>query len=268
MTTHSASLPGGTPPGQDRWAATGDGLIVLDGATPFSSDTPSAERYVDALLDALRTGLGSPTDLRAVISAAIATVATSLGLEPGEAPSSTVALLRWTDDHIDVAVLGDSTIIIGTRDGRENRLTDDRLQAVGAAHRQAYRKRLERGTGYDHTHRRILADLQATERRTRNTHRGYWIAEASSHAGHHATTTRYPARDVRWAVLATDGAQRLIDHLHIPWNDVAANNSDQLRDLLRHLHQWEAEKDPDGRALPRAKPHDDKTLLTWTADQH
>ncbi|WP_337826556.1 hypothetical protein [Pseudonocardia sp. UM4_GMWB1] len=266
MSTHGASLPGATGPGQDRWAATPNGLIVLDGATAIAPGVPPAEQYVGALLDALRTGLSSTSDLRTVIADAIDCVSSELDLTPGDGPSSTVALLRWTDHGVDAAVLGDSTIILGCRGGHEVRLCDERLESVAPVQRQSYRERLRRGSGYDETHRQLLADLQVIERRARNSDDGYWIAEATHEAGHHATVHHIDADELHWAVLATDGAQRTIDHLHMAWSVIAAKSDDEILGLLRGLHRWEAERDPDGRDLPRAKRHDDKTVATWHPD--
>lgn len=263
MSTHGASLPGRAGPGQDRWATTRHGLIVLDGATALGPDAPPAERYVDALLDALRTRLDATGDLRTVIAEAIAAVTDHLTLTPGTAPSSTVALLRWTATEVEAAVLGDSTIVLGTSDALEVRLCDERMAAVATARRRAYAERLEQGRGYDDTHRQLLSDLQDDERRARNSEDGYWIAEADSSAGHHADLHRYDRADLRWAVLATDGAQRVIDHLHLSWADIAGRDETELLALLQELHQWEAERDPGGRLLPRAKRHDDKTIAAW-----
>jgi len=140
------------------------------------------------------------------------------------------------------------------------------LETVAPAQRQSYRERLQRGSGYDETHRQLLADLQTTERRARNSDDGYWIAEATRDAGHHATVRHIDADNLRWAVLATDGAQRTIDHLHMAWHDIAAKSDDELLALLQGLQRWEAERDPEGQDLPRAKRHDDKTVTTWQAD--
>lgn len=267
MSTHGASLPGRTGPGQDRWATTPAGIVVLDGATPLAPDVPPADQYVDALLDALRVRLDSPEGLRTVIADAIAAVTEALALAPGTAPSSTVALLRWTGPDIETAVLGDSTVVLGTRDGQQVRLCDDRMATVATAQRRAYTERLAQGHGYDATHRQILSDVQTGERRARNTDRGYWIAEADSHAGHHAEIHHHARAELDWAVLATDGAQRPVDHLHLSWNDIARKDEADLLALLRDLHRWEAEQDPDGRLLPRAKRHDDKTIAAWIPDQ-
>ncbi len=66
---------------------------------------------------------------------------------------------------------------------------------------------------------------------------------------------------ITWAVLATDGAADLIDHIGPPWHDVAQADADHLARLLAELHEWETTTDPDGRAMTRSKRHDDKTLV-------
>ncbi|MEV1295813.1 hypothetical protein [Pseudonocardia sp. NPDC049635] len=267
VTVHGALLPGRTPPGQDRWAATPHGIVVLDGATATAPEVPPAEHYVDTLLTESTTRLDTGDDLPSLITEAIASTADTLGLVPGAAPSSTVAILRWTETDIEAAVLGDSTVILGTADGGVARLHDDRLASVAPAARRTYQERLRQGHGYDDRHRALMATIQRNEVHARNTAHGYWIAEADPAAGHHVLTTRLPRTHVRWAAVATDGAQRIIDHLGLSWADVATRDDDELRDLLDRLHRWEAESDPHGVALPRAKRHDDKTIVTWQPDQ-
>ncbi|ALE86294.1 hypothetical protein XF36_26755 [Pseudonocardia sp. HH130629-09] len=256
-------LPGGSPPGQDRWTATPHGIVVLDGATARAPEVPPAERYVDTLLDALTTRLAGRDELPEVIAEAIADAKSTLGITPGVGPSSTVALLRWTETTIEVAALGDNTIVLGLTSGGEVRLRDDRLSTVDPAARRTYHERLRHGHGYDDGHRDLLTTIQRSEVQARNTQDGYWIAEADPDAGHHAETMHLPHESVSWAVIATDGAQRVIDHLGLPWADVATSDDDELQALLDRLHRWETENDPNGQALPRAKPHDDKTLVVW-----
>jgi hypothetical protein len=52
------------------------------------------------------------------------------------------------------------------------------------------------------------------------------------------------------------------DHLHGDWSALPVD-ADHLHRCLEQLHEWEADRDPDGRLLPRSKRHDDKTLVTW-----
>lgn len=81
----------------------------------------------------------------------------------------------------------------------------------------------------------------------------------------HLISRRYRRADVTWCVLATDGAQRGFDHLAVAWEDLHHASADELRAMLDTLHRWEADTDPTGTRLPRAKRHDDKTVVTWTA---
>lgn len=261
---HGASLPGVAAPGEDRWTRTATGVIVLDGATSVRPDVPHAGDYVDALLDVLTVAVDSPSDTRTAIADAIEVVAANLDLTPGASPSSTVAVLRERGDTVEAAVLGDSTIMLGFTDGTEERLTDNRLWRVAVEDRTTIHERLRNGSGYDDQHDALLRDVQAVELRARNIRNGYWIAEADSLAGHRSLLRRYPRGAVAWAVLATDGAQRGLDHHRVRWADLPGETDAQLRARLDELHRWEAADDPHGRALPRSKRHDDKTLVTWT----
>ena len=52
--------------------------------------------------------------------------------------------------------------------------------------------------------------------------------------------------------------------MHLGWDDwgqIARFDSAQLEELLERCHSWEAEDDPGGVSLPRAKRHDDKTIV-------
>jgi hypothetical protein len=65
---------------------------------------------------------------------------------------------------------------------------------------------------------------------------------------------------IEWAVLATDGAADLIEHAGHRWHRIALYGHAQLTALLARIHEWEDTSDPNGRHLPRAKRHDDKTI--------
>lgn len=264
MSVRGACRPGGTQPGQDRWAATERSVIVLDGASAFDPEAAPADAYVDALLAALVDRIDSTEPLPAVLGWAIEQAAEKVSAEPGTGPSSTVAIVRNTSGGIEVAVLGDSTILVGLSGGRIDRITDDRMSRVAHSEREQYRHRLQTGAGYDEHHRATLQTIQVAERAARNQAAGYWIAETDPAAADHAVTHRYPHRAVEWSILATDGAQRGIDFHGIPWPDLPARTTEELRAMLDELHRWEAHDDPTGARLPRAKSHDDKTLVTWT----
>jgi hypothetical protein len=236
--------------------------VVLDGATAFEHSAPPADTYVTDLCAELAATLTGSADTRSALRDAIATVAHRLNVATGTGPSSTVLLLRPAGSTVDVAALGDSTAVIGLRDGRIERITDGRIARVAGGLREQYRDRLRAGCGFDSAHHALLREIQRAERAARNKPDGYWIAEADPIAAAHATLRTYPADLVEWCVLATDGAQRLYDHIGGDWSALPAD-ADSLHRCLECLHAWEADQDPDGRALPRAKLHDDKTLVAW-----
>ncbi|MBO0849174.1 MAG: hypothetical protein J2P20_06920 [Pseudonocardia sp.] len=262
-----AQLP---PPEQsaDRIFVTANAVIVLDGATAFVPVEVSAQAYADHLGRQIadRLTAAPEADLRATLAAAITDTAARLQLRAGESPWSTVAILREGPAALDALVLGDSTVRWGTNPGAGNGwVADHRLAALPIPHRERYRRRLRAGTGYDQRHSELLRELQTWQRRYRNTTRGYWIAETEPLAAYQAVVTAVP--HARWAVLATDGALGPLTHLGgRSWSDIAALDASGLHLLLEHCHAWERDQDPNGRRLPRAKRHDDKTLAAVSFD--
>jgi hypothetical protein len=249
------------PQGEDRVFVTDRAVLVLDGASAFTArDVPAglyAEHLGSTLADLIEAN--PEDDLSSSLAAAIETTAAALGLTPGDgSPSSTVAICRLrSDDSVDLLVLGDSQIAIPDRI-----LRDDRLAPIGADIRAAYQSRLLAGHGYDDEHRRLLAALQDEQLRHRNRIGGYWIAEADPAAAGHALTHRARSGETPWCVLATDGAYKPMElHEWDDWQSVAELDGAALVALLRRCHDWEA-TDPAGQVLPRAKPHDDKTLAS------
>lgn len=236
--------------------------VVLDGASAFVPCSVDTGRYVDTLGAAIVDELhDQAADLRTVVRRAIDATTRTLDLQAGESPSSTVAVVRAVADTVDVFLLGDSPVIVGLTDGSQQRITDERIHATDTGERDAYRRRLAAGHGYDAEHRHLLAALQRKQVTRRNVPGGYWIAEAEPEAAIHAVTARFDLWHVAWAVLCTDGAERPLEHLGLAdWPTIASLNGAELRELLIRIHAWEIKYDPNGRALPRAKRHDDKTL--------
>jgi hypothetical protein len=167
--------------------------------------------------------------------------------------------LRTAPDRVDLYVLGDSPIHYGIGH-RERTLIDDQLSKVATPEREHYLSQLHAGHGYDEAHHDALVQLQQAQRHARNAEGGYWIAETDPAAAHHALTTTVERDTIEWAVLATDGAADLIEHAGHRWHRIAQYDSPQLDALLARIHEWEDTSDPDGRHLPRAKRHDDKTI--------
>jgi hypothetical protein len=64
-------------------------------------------------------------------------------------------------------------------------------------------------------------------------------------------------------VLATDGAIDTARHLGLDdWEAITRSDQVGLSTLLQCCHEWEANTDPSGHQLPRAKRHDDKAIAT------
>jgi len=252
----TAQLPPGG--GDDALITTGDGVIMLDGASAFIPVPVPASVYSGHLARQIARGMDARpgADLRGILADAIAATARDLDLRAGKSPSSTVIILRYAGEYADCLVLGDSLAILAGQ-----AITDERLSQISPGIRERYRERLAEGHGYDQQHRQLLRKLQQEQARQRNRSGGYWIAETDPAAADHALVTRSPADSVPWVVLATDGAYKTMPQLGITdWSALRKASDQDLADILARCQSWEASEDPDGQKLPRAKRHDDKTL--------
>ncbi|WP_189669097.1 protein phosphatase 2C domain-containing protein [Promicromonospora soli] len=261
MKTFAATLAGASR-NQDRYV-TGDGFAaVLDGATSVAGDrSHDPGWYAEQLADTIKQTVPQGDSLAGAVEEAIRAVRDAHGLTPETTPTSTVALARWSDDTVEMYMLGDSYGVIFYADGTEAVHTDDRLDCVAVNERAAYRKRLAEGHGYDDGHRALMLDLQAEQARRRNRPSGYWIAGAQPEAARHGITSVDRRAGVSALVLASDGVDPARHPDATTWRDLyeEANEYGPARTLHR-IHDAETD-DVDGRRWPRSKPHDDKTLL-------
>src|SRR5690349_14376633 len=124
-------LDGAVRPSEDVVVVLPQAVVLLDGATSFDPALPTGGWYASRLAGELAGRLaGYPdTDLADLLAAAIKTVARDHELVPGRSPSSTVALLRWTDTVIEGLVLADSPIVAFTADG-PSVLADTRIATM------------------------------------------------------------------------------------------------------------------------------------------
>lgn len=260
----TAQLPAGEGSGQDRVFVLPSAVVVLDGASSQEPGHYDGGWYADTLGRQVAGHLRADetTSLPNLLAAAIADVASIHGLTAGTSPSSTVAILRWTDEQVEGLVLGDSPIVVFTTSGHVDQIRDDRLAHVAPSQRRAYVQRLQAGGGYDAQHRELLRQLQNAQRAKRNTEGGYWIAEVDPDAAHHAQTRHWRRADLEAALVTTDGIARGIEQYGTPpsWSQ-ALNISRQYGpdQLTLTVHQTE-ENDPHGKDWPRSKSHDDKAL--------
>ncbi|SDU67312.1 hypothetical protein SAMN04489733_8102 [Amycolatopsis keratiniphila] len=244
----------------DKIVTLGNGVIVLDGASAFVPVLVPPSVYAEALGAGLgrRLDADPAADLPRVLADTIHEVAVHLDLRPGHSPSSTVTILRAHDGWTEILMLGDNLAVLPGRT-----ITDPRLSRLALEPSRLYRQRLAQGTGFDTTHRALLRELQTQQAARRNRPGGYWIAEADPSAAQHAIVHRIRSDAVPWAVLATDGAYKPMRHLEITdWHAISTMADHELMDIVTRCHTWERDIDPDARVLPRAKRHDDKTLVT------
>ncbi len=265
MEVRVAELPAQAGQGQDRVLIGDNVVVVLDGASG-SDGTVSVAAYVDALgvqlLGALARRPAAP--LRTGLRTALMGVTQVLDLQPGDSPSSTVSIIRSALGRVDVLVLGDTPVYLATRSTGVLRIFDDRLAQLPVMHRPAALARLQAGGGYDDEHQRILREMRNEKAPYQNATGGYWIAAADPAAGGKALVRSFPAEDVLWGAILTDGAEDPMRHLGISIDHVAALGEGDLGALLAQFHNWEEREDPQGQLLPRFKRHDDKSIAVVT----
>ncbi len=255
--------PDGAPrPSEDVVVVLPTAVLLLDGATSLDPELPSGGWYASRLAGELAGRLtGYPaTDLADLLAAAIKAVAREHELEPGAAPSSTVAVLRWTDSVVEGLVLADSPIVAFTREG-PSLLADSRLTSMPRG--DAYRDRLAAGGGYGSDHVLALRSSAGVVGRLRNQEGGFWVAEADPDAAHYAKRATWPRESLSTVLMASDGVSCGVDTYGVfaDWSAVrdlaARSGADAVLDAVRTAER----SDPDGSRWPRAKPHDDQALV-------
>ncbi|GGQ70233.1 protein phosphatase 2C domain-containing protein [Couchioplanes azureus] len=256
-TVRTAQRRGPDRPSEDRILTLPDAVVVLDGASEPDPSEHDGGWLADTLGHQLIEQLASASDdLAEALAESIAIVAARYGLRPGSSPSTTVSIVRWDEDAVDVLVLGDSPVIAATYAEDVFQVRDDRLRQVATAQRTA-----NASVGFGAGDRDGWRRLVAQERAYRNRDGGYWIAEAVPDAAHHAERARW-RRDELAAVLAmTDGVSAGVDRYRAPqdWMTAVTIARDDPRRLIDLVHDTEKD-DPDGVRWPRSKRHDDKAL--------
>jgi serine/threonine protein phosphatase PrpC len=267
MTVYSATLAGGTN-NQDRYVV-GDGFAaVLDGATSVAGDrSHDPGWYAEQLAQAIAEAVPRGVNLADAVAEAIRTVRDAHGLTPKSTPTSTIAIARWSADIVETYVLGDSYAVVLHPDGTETVRTDDRLDAVAAAERAAYRNRLAAGHGYDERHRGLLLELQAEQARRCNRPGGYWIAGAEPEAAAHGLTAAEERSGVSAILLASDGVAPERHPEATTWRDLYNEAIEHGAEQALHQIQAAEADDPSGQRWPRSKLHDDKTIIVLECER-
>lgn len=253
--------PGGEArPTEDVVVVLPHAVILLDGATSLTPGLRSGGWYAARLAGELTGRLtGFPTmDLADLLAAAITAVVREHSLVPDQSPSSTVALLRWTDETVDGLVLADSPIVVFTEDG-PSVLSDERLSTLPPG---SYRSRLADGAGYGADHVAALRKSAVEAGKRRNREGGFWVAEAVPDAAYYAERRSWPRQQVASALLASDGVSCGVDRYGIfpDWAAVHALATAEGPDAVLAAVRAAETSDPTATRWPRAKLHDDQAL--------
>ncbi len=221
-------------------------------AGPAGDARPAGETGAEA---------GLETTLAAILGNAIDAVANlhrgTCDLTHPGTPSATVVMLRRVRDRLEYLVLADSTLVLTGDDGHQA-LSDGRAAVLGRQH-QVSMDALPNGTP---EHDQVVRENVAQMRAYRNRPGGFWVAAVDPEAATQALTGVCPAADIRSAILASDGAARLVDRFALAdWSmveDMIATAGPQA--VIGAVRAAEHD-DPQGRRWPRAKRHDDATLV-------
>jgi Protein phosphatase 2C len=259
-----AELAGSGTASDDRICTAQDAVVVLDGVTGSDSGQLTAGQYAGKLGSSIAQTLtpGRGADLRSVLEQAIAAVVSEAGLEPGNSPSSTVAIAEWGGEFINALVLGDTVIVVFGADGGIEVVTDGRHAHVVARLRTDQRRMHGRREDCIGEVKEMIRATRAAKQELMNRPGGYWIAEAAPEAGRRAVVRSWPAQSVSALMVATDGVTCGPEQYGIPPSWPAALHvalCDGPEELLRLIHDAEA-ADPDGTRWPRSKVHDDKAV--------
>lgn len=257
----AATLAGGDN-NQDRYAY-GDGwAFVLDGASSFSETPPVHDGgwYADKLRAALVAQLVDTPQIATLelVATAIREASTDHNsTTQGSCPASTIALARWDADVVELYALGDSVAaLIAPNDEVSTLLNDVRIERVGRKMRDAYRRRLADGHGFDFGHRQLLRQLQDSQGNARNRDGGFWIASDDPAAAGHGYLQCVVQAEMR-LVLFSDG----LTTIQTPERACSALvEGEDLSTCLALVALREA-ADPNGTQFPRSKLHDDKTVV-------
>jgi hypothetical protein len=249
-------------PTEDRVVLLPSAVILADGATALRDDELSGGWYAEHLCQGLAARLTDQpgAELRALLSKVITDLVREHLLSPGSSPSSTVAVLRWTEDRVDALVLADSPIVAFTRQG-PHIVADDRIATL-VVPGGGYRQRLRSGGGYGPDHMAALRAAGRSAGQLRNVPGGFWVAEADPAAAAHARTANWPRSEVTAALLASDGVSCGVDDYHLfDWPTVLTLATDAGPTAVLAAVRDAEHADSDGLRWPRPKRHDDQAMV-------
>lgn len=257
LIVRTAEAPGDpAKPSEDRIFVTDNAVILLDGATDYEARRYSGGWIAEQVGQRLRNELidDPGVELMKVVESVIVELVDTYDLTPGQAPSTTLALLRVHHDQVDALVIADSPIIIKQRSGALAEVRDRRLDQISS--------RYPRPKGSPSHSDPDWVDRYRSIESHRNQPDGFWTISASPEAADEAVVADLPLSEFEAALLMTDGVSVLKDTYEPEgW----ASSFDQLVaepqvavDRAVYLER----QDADCQRWPRGKRHDDKAIAS------
>ncbi|MDI3385975.1 hypothetical protein QIS99_07040 [Streptomyces sp. B-S-A8] len=248
----------------------GGTLVLLDGVTPPAGDygcLHSVPWFTARLGGALGELSGSRRDLglREVLAEAIARTAEAhrltCDLSHSRTPQATVVLVRWDEERVEHLVLSDSALLVEAADGTVTPVLDGRLDTLPPEIdrlRSAVRALPEGSPERAAAAREYVAGVEAL----RNAEGGFFTAAADPEVARRAVCGVRARAGVRSVAALTDGAARWVERFGAgDWPECLAllrkAGPQELIDRVRALES----ADPQGRAAPRGKVHDDAAAV-------
>ena len=251
---------------------------ILDGATSLSRRTvpdsngqhiSDAAHFVTTLSAEVHRGIGNGQDIARALDSSLRSVRQDADIrgfldEEVDVPSASFAAVQLTGPCLQVANLGDCTILLQADNGTITSFGDSAVRQLDAALLSSYlalrRKVSDRGAV-----REALVPLIRENRARMNTPGGYWILEPRGLglSGLQQMTIRF-STEVR-GLLVTDGLYRIVDTYHLMRMEEffeEAFSASGLERLVSHTRDAEI-LDSNETRWPRVKARDDATIVKF-----
>jgi hypothetical protein len=267
MSAVVVSEPGTGRPNEDYAAVSAYSAVLVDGASPFGSDSGCvhgvawfARRLGGALLAAVDDA--GRRSLQDCLAEAITHVAglhdRTCDLSHPGTPSATVVAVRTDGDELDYLVLADSSLILDDAGPEPLVVTDDREAIAGTELRHL----MDHPVGTPELAAGARAYVEALAE-YRNRPGGFWVASTDPHAAREALTGIASLPDLRAVALLSDGATRLVDRFGLLDWSALCDLLDTPEGSVALIDRTRSAENTDslGRRWPRAKNHDDATVV-------